>query len=384
MIQLIIIVKNIDGGTGSFINNFLKLEEIDRRIDIKIAVLEKSTFRKINNNKINYFAPKNFYSEKYQFSFRTLLTFIKEFFWLKRIIDESKPNIILSIDSHCLILAQMLALVVPKKIKFVATIHNNVEAVINHKIPKALIGLIKILIGISLNKADKVICVSKDLSNHLFQFFKLSTKPDVIYYDLSPLYLTKKKQKLKTLNSKSKKTILTISRLFPQKDIKNIIKAFNLLKDKLSYTRLWIVGDGPLKPELKLLVNHLGLKDVKFFGWVDNPLKIMRYSDIFVFSSLWEGFGYTIIEAMSQRLPIIATNTPFGPREILKNGKYGKLIPMANPQEMAKAIYEILMDKKQYEYYSRKSIERAQDFMSNKMIKNYKKLFEKLIFKSSQ
>lgn len=379
MTKILILLKTFDGGTGTFVNDLLKIKETERNFNIKITVLEKSSLRKINNNEIVYFASKNFYPEKYQFSLKVLLTLIREFFWLKGILNEYQPDIILSIDSHCLILAQATRLIFPKKIKLAATIHNNIEAVINHKTPKRLINTIKAIIGFSLRRADKVIVVSKGLSNHLYQFFNLKDRPEVIYYDLSPVYLANKIQKPKTFSQQPIKTILTMSRLFPQKDIRTLIKAYGLVKAKISGIKLWIVGDGPLKPKLKETVKHMMLKDIKFFGWVDDPLKLMNQADLFVFSSHWEGFGYTIIEAMSQGLPIVATNTPFGPKEILKNGTSGKLVSMADAEEMAKVIYQLLTNPKQYHYFSQKSIERSQDFTLNNMVKEYKKIFDELV-----
>ena len=381
MTKILILLKTFDGGTGTFVNDLLKIKESDQKFHIKIAVLEKPSLKRINNNKINFFANKNFYPEKYQISLKVLFTLIKEVFWLKKIINELRPDILISIDSHCLILSQVTKQLFFRKVKLIATVHNNIEAVINHKTPKSLVCLIKILIGDYLNRADKVICVSKGVSDHLYHYFNLKGNPKVIYYGLNSVYLSNKTQKAKEFNQLQTKIILVISRLFPQKDIKTIIKAFELVKNKLPNSKLWIVGDGPLKLKLKLLFNHLKLKDVKFFGWIDNPIKMMRVSDIFVFSSHWEGFAYTIIEAMSQALPIVATDTPFGPREILDNGKYGVLVPMKDLQAMAKAMYELLTNEKKYRYYSQKSLERVKFFSLDKMLKAYKKVILNLINK---
>jgi len=77
---------------------------------------------------------------------------------------------------------------------------------------------------------------------------------------------------------------------------------------------------------------------------------------------------------MSQRLPIISTDTPFGLSEILDNGKYGILVPVGNEKAMAEAMYTLLTDEKKYHYYSQKSLGRAKYFSLGKMLKAYKKV----------
>lgn len=378
MIKLLILAKNIDGGTGSFISAFSYWKKKD--IDIKIAVLEKPIFRKIKNIKINYFYPKNFYAEKYQLTLNILSILFKESLWLKKIVEINQINIILSIDSHCLILAQILRFIFLKKVKLIASIHNNIERVIKYKLPFFLSNLVKKIIGLSLKKTDRIIVVSKDLSNHIYYFFNLKNKPVVINCGLSlNCFHQRKNQIIKKNNENQYKNIVTVSRLSPQKDIKNIIKAFKIINKKMSKLRLYIVGDGPLKKTLKILVKRLKLKNIFFLGWKNNLSKIMKKSNLFLFSSNWEGFPYVLIEAMSYGLPIISTDTPFGPREILDKGKYGILVPMKNPKAMSDAIYELLTNKNKYKYYSKKSLERIKFFSLNKMIKAYKKIIFDLI-----
>ena len=100
----------------------------------------------------------------------------------------------------------------------------------------------------------------------------------------------------------------------------------------------------------------------------------LRRSDVFVFSSKREGFGYVLLEAMSQGLPVISSNTPYGPSEILNNGKYGIIVPVGNVALLKKAILKLLIEDKVYKNYSKKSIERSIFFSKDKMINDYKKV----------
>lgn len=380
MKKLLIICKSLDGGTGTFTLNFFKKKLFNKKISINICSLEEPNLRilKKNQDKIIFFSKKNSYPDQYQFSLFFLLKFIKEFFLLNVIYYRFRPDIIITIDTHCLILAQIVrSIFFFHKTKFIATIHNNIGAVINYKAPKLLAKSIKKVIQLSLNKSDKIVCISKDMSNYLLRYFNLNKKSLVIYYGLSKSFAVKPK----SLKKNTIKTIVTISRLFPQKDVFTLVEAFKLVKKRLGFIKLFVIGDGPQRNRLERFVKRLELRDIKFFNWINNPIKILKQSDIFVLSSNWEGLPYVLLEAMSQGLPVISTDTPFGPREILDNGKYGILVPMKDPKAMAKAMYELLTDEKKYNYYARKSLERVKYFSLDKMLNAYKKVILEVINK---
>jgi glycosyltransferase involved in cell wall biosynthesis len=149
------------------------------------------------------------------------------------------------------------------------------------------------------------------------------------------------------LNNDKIKVILNIGRLSKEKDQKTLISAFKLIHIKDTNTRLLIIGIGPEKVSLENHINDLGLnKKVNILDFVDNPYPFYRLSDIFVLSSIYEGFGNVLVESLSMGTPIVATNCPGGPSEILKNGKFGKLVNVGDSFEMAKAISKLLGEKK--------------------------------------
>jgi glycosyltransferase involved in cell wall biosynthesis len=87
---------------------------------------------------------------------------------------------------------------------------------------------------------------------------------------------------------------------------------------------------------LESLVNNLGLnKCVSMPGFVPNPYPYMARASVFVLSSRWEGLPGSLIEALFCGAPLIATDCPSGPREILANGKFGELIPVGDPDALA-------------------------------------------------
>ncbi len=161
--------------------------------------------------------------------------------------------------------------------------------------------------------------------------------------------------------------ILTVGRLVPQKDHESLIKAFALLPIDLN-ARLVILGEGPLRSALKVLVTQLKLESrVLLPGFVNDPYPWFRSADLFVLSSRWEGFGNVLVEAFECGLPVVSTNCPSGPSEILDDGRFGKLVPTQAPCALAAAIVDSLN-----ETHDRQSLmNRAQDFSLRKISDEY-------------
>ena len=151
------------------------------------------------------------------------------------------------------------------------------------------------------------------------------------------------------------------------------------VQSKTKNVHLWILSDGEDSEQIKIDAKRIGVKSTVFFGWVSNIYTYLKRSSIFVFSSIREGFGYVIIEAMTQGLPIISTDTPFGPSEILDNGKYGILVPTQDEEAMTKAIHKLIDNKKLYNYYAKKALERVKFFSEEKMLTKYEKIIRLLI-----
>jgi glycosyltransferase involved in cell wall biosynthesis len=139
--------------------------------------------------------------------------------------------------------------------------------------------------------------------------------------------------------------VLAVGRLTKQKDFPTLIRAIAQVR-KTRQVRLIILGEGPDRNVLEALVNGLGLEDdILMPGFVDNPYAFMSRASVFVLSSLWEGLPTVLIEALYCGRPIISTDCPSGPREILANGRYGRLIPLADIKALAQAIEAGLADE---------------------------------------
>ncbi|WP_268225533.1 glycosyltransferase [Sinomicrobium oceani] len=169
------------------------------------------------------------------------------------------------------------------------------------------------------------------------------------------------------ISEKNKRYIIGVGRLTQQKDFFTLIKAFKIVRQKVDVV-LIILGEGPLRKDLEKLIVKLNLEKYIFLlGFVNNPQYYIKRADLFVLSSKWEGFGNVIVESLGVGTPVVSTDCPSGPREILEDGKYGRLVSVENPSEMAAAIIDTLSKSKDSDLL----VNRAKDFSSEKIAEEY-------------
>ncbi|MBN2492305.1 MAG: glycosyltransferase [Planctomycetes bacterium] len=136
--------------------------------------------------------------------------------------------------------------------------------------------------------------------------------------------------------------VLGVGRLARQKNFALLIRAFAAVRRTVA-ARLLLLGEGPERARLEGLVQELGLEDeVSLAGYVANPYAYMARAGVFVLSSSWEGFGNVVAEALAMGAPVVATDCPSGPAEVLDGGRYGFLVPMDDEEAMADAIRRAL------------------------------------------
>jgi len=138
--------------------------------------------------------------------------------------------------------------------------------------------------------------------------------------------------------------IVSVGRLSPEKDQRTLIRAMSLLPACRAW-RLAIVGDGPERPALEALARSYGLADrIIFTGYVADPFAWMMRARVAVCASVYEGLCNAIIEALACGTPVVSTNCPYGPVEILQGGRYGTLTPIGDALAMAAAIEAVLVE----------------------------------------
>lgn len=376
-LRIMIIVKCVDGGTGKFVEDFQKISTLftDRKIKIKTLILEKPSFKPLTGFDYFCFRGEDYYPPSFSLATKSFVEFLEELLWTIKNIIKYKPHIIVGIEMRPNFLAIISKILCLGKFKVITTTHIDLAAMITNKRTGNMNVFLKHAIHHLYNKADVVVGVSQSLSKSIKNTFRLSRKVITIYNGIEI-----NKSRKRTGPHVNKKIITMVGRLVDQKDHQNLIKAFNILQNKISNSELWIIGDGPIREQLESIVKKFNLtKKIVFWGRVPKIEKYLMKSDLFAFSSKREGFAYVLVEAMQQGLPVISTDTPYGPREVLGNGKFGVLVPVGKPDKMQEAIYTLLTNRKKYEYYSTKSLERCENFSIDVMLNKYKSLILKVL-----
>ena len=187
--------------------------------------------------------------------------------------------------------------------------------------------------------SDKIIGISRGLSKDLS---KMVNKKVLTIYNPAADKILINKIKNKQINLKiykNKRIILNVGFLEIQKDQITLLRAFNTIKNKIKNLHLIIIGTGSEYYNIKNFINKNDLsKRVTIFNNILNPTVFYKMADLFVFTSIYEGFGNVIVEALINKCPVISSNCNSGPSEILENGKYGKLFPVKNDIYLSKLI----------------------------------------------
>jgi glycosyltransferase involved in cell wall biosynthesis len=159
--------------------------------------------------------------------------------------------------------------------------------------------------------------------------------------------------------------IVSVARLDEiQKDHRTLLNAYaRLLRDRDVAEDLVIVGDGGSRRELEALAAELGLGErVHFTGYRNHPHAIVAGASVLVLSSRYEGMPMVLLEALALGKPVISTDCPTGPREMLDDGRYGLLVPIGDTGAMAGALDRLLSDNTLREGFARDALERARHY----------------------
>lgn len=150
------------------------------------------------------------------------------------------------------------------------------------------------------------------------------------------------------------KIVLNVGRNHKQKNQELLLRSFSHVVKVIDNARLIIIGEGEERASLARLTEELGLQRfVDFMDFTANPFPFYKKADVFVLSSRWEGFGNVIVEAMSVGTPVISTNCPGGPKEILNYGEYGVLVESNNEWDMASETIKCLRSPPSHEFRER-------------------------------
>ncbi len=193
----------------------------------------------------------------------------------------------------------------------------------------------------AFESAQRLIAVSNGIKENLINNYDLPEDQVFVCPNLLDIEAAKRNAKEPIPELKHGWThLLSVGRLSTEKGHDVIIKALDILVNqrRVQNIRWHILGSGPLEPALKQSAKELNLTEhILFHGFVKNPFPYYKHADLLCLPSSSEAFGCVITEAMTQKLPVLSTETA-GPRDILEDGTYGELVPIGDSEAFANAI----------------------------------------------
>jgi len=261
--------------------------------------------------------------------------------------------------------------------RIICTVHNT----LSHEMAHATKRKIKAQAVVDRRfypRADAVVTVSHGAEEDLVKTLGLPDKNfTTIYNPVVSEHL--EKQAAEPLNHSwfrdgGPPVLLAVGGFKVAKDHETLLKAFALVRAERP-VRLLLLGEGKLREELSRLAEDLGItEDLQMPGFVDNPYQYMARASLFVLSSVFEGLPTVIIEALACGCPVVSTDCPSGPKEILENDRYGTLVPMGDVPAMAGAILQSLDSAQEKSVL----ISRGKDFSVKSATKKYLALIDRL------
>ena len=285
-----------------------------------------------------------------------------------RIVNMKKPEIIFSAEDHLNILLLICSYFFIKK-PLISCSSRVTPYDTYSNVPFTKRWVLKILMHILMNRADILSCVSKEMVGQYRQIFK-NSKHQAIYNIVEKVNKNKPSfnRDDESWFNEARKVVIGAGMLAPWKGFSDLIEAFLLIPRELDL-KLIIIGDGPLKSDLQRLIKiNNAEKFIKLRGYVDNSYDFFERADIFVLSSHVEGLPNVLVEALISGCSIVSTDCRTGPKEVLRNGEFGKIVPVGDLNLIAKAIIEL--DQKPFD--SNKIKEAIEPFSRESVIESHR------------
>jgi glycosyltransferase involved in cell wall biosynthesis len=248
---------------------------------------------------------------------------------------------------------------------------------------KFLFNIEKLIFPFSIKKAKAVVSVSNFVQTQIESVYNIRSR--VIYHGIDSASYThtthdKSECKERLQIDPQEKIILYVGKLHPYKDPLTLLNSFGIIARKLNKTRLVLIGEGKLRPEILKLAKNLQISDkVSLYGQLnfDEFTLLYRAADVFVLPSRNEAFGIVILEAMASGTPPIVSNSGAGP-EIIQN--CGLVFEQGNYRDLAEKILQVLEDENLARTLALRGYERVKKVFSwEKSVAQYEKLYSHLI-----
>lgn len=303
--------------------------------------------------------------------------------WIKLLmtIRREKPAIVCSHGLLCNLMVAIARGVMPGSFRSVAFEHNSPSS---HYRSTSMGALKRWLLRLCYNGHDTVVGVSKGVVDDLVAMLpSLQGKCRTIYNGI-PLedVRTQARAAASKLPDDGKLHVVGLGRLVKTKGVQTLIEAAAILDDPaISIT---LVGEGPDRAEFEQMIAQMKPgTPVHLLGHVDNPFPTLADADIFVTASERESFGIVLVEALCLGVPVISSDCPSGPAEILEDGKFGELVPVGDAAAVARTIRSLSQDRSRREHLAQLGPQRAADFALERHCRHVVEMFDPLLEKKS-
>ncbi|MBD1140426.1 glycosyltransferase [Pelagibacterales bacterium SAG-MED38] len=360
--RLIIFIPSIEGGGVEknlfIISNYLK----DKVRDISLITISRK-FKNKFSSKINFISPQsNFWDRlgrRKKFFVALFLLFIEILKNRNILVFCFQGNI------YCTLLCKFLG------IKIIVRSNSAPDGWLHNKFKY-------LIFKFTLGLADRIIVNSLDFKKKFKTKFNIDA--ECIYNPLNKNEIIKKSNlKNRIKFNKNKLNLINVGRFADQKDQITLLRAINIIKDKINFNLL-IVGKGLEKQNLINYINKNNLSDqVRIINFQNNPFNLIKSSEVFVLTSLYEGLPNVLLEAQVLKKFIISSNCPTGPREILLNGKAGSLFKVGDYKKLSDLILDYSKNKKKLSKKIEIGYKNLKRFDYSQNLKRYLKIINSLI-----
>lgn len=361
--KIALFVPSLGGGGAERVMVLLANGLIEEGLDVDLLV--------VNTNKGAHAAALSEKVNLIDFKKSRTLAALPE---MVRYLKKNRPRVMISALDYANVVTLVARRLAGASTKLIITEHNTLSVASQGDF-RGMGRILPWLMKLTYPWADQILAVSQGVADDLAN--KLNIKRSKIAVAYNPVVT----EQLSMLSAQEVQWpwprvegtpfILATGRLAAAKDFSTLLKAFSILRKKRP-AKLLILGEGEERGmlEQKIAQYELG-EDVALPGFVSNPYAWMASADLFVMSSRWEGLPTVLIEAMACGAPVVSTDCPSGPAEILENGKWGRLVAVGDGAALAEAMDASILDADRHP-----GLARAQDFSVKKSVLKYMQFIE--------
>lgn len=312
----------------------------------------------------------------YQTDFRVKVTLamqqtknrLTEIFWLRKYLKKQNPDVVIPFTEgvYCFTILSLLGTGIP----IIASERLD---------PAAMSKTRKILKRLLLPYADWLVVQTQSIKDYFPE--SIQKKTSIIYNPVNDEVFSLPQPSLKGRGEDRLNRIISVGRLYPQKNQAMMIRAFAKVAAEFPDWQLVIYGEGPLRESLELIVDSLELQDrVLLPGRTEHVVEELNKSKIFCMSSDYEGMSNAMIEAVCVGLPIVTTNVS-GVKELVKDRENGFVVPCGDVDAMSSALYSVIKDSILLCAFADNSLKKRNSFSLDSIVFEWMTLIERIINK---